>query len=60
MYVVKNKRQREYLYNLGFNYSKSQDIYNPSQEIYLFEKSDLLMESITFYSHIKNKQINKI
>ena len=59
MYVVKNKRQREYLYNLGFNYSKSQDLYNHSQEVYLFEKTDLLMESITFYSHIKNKQINK-
>lgn len=59
MYVVKNKRQREYLYNLGFNYSKSQDLYNPSQEVYLFKKTDLLMESITFYSHIKNKQINQ-
>jgi len=58
MYVVKNKRQREYLYNLGFNYSKSQDLYNPSQEVYLFKKTDLLMESITFYSHIKNKQVN--
>ena len=58
MYVVKNKRQREYLYNLGFNYSKSQDLYNPSQEIYLFEKTSLLLEAITFYSHIKNKQIN--
>ena len=60
MYVVKNKRQREYLYNLGFNFITSQDLYNPSQEVYLFQKTDLLMESITFYSHVKNKQLSKI
>jgi len=38
MYVIKNKRQREYLYNLGFNYSKSQDLYNSSQEVYYLKK----------------------
>lgn len=59
MYVVKNKRQREYLYNLGFNYVVDKDLYNPSEEVYLFKKTDLLMESITFYSHIKNEQLNK-
>lgn len=56
MYVVKNKRQREYLYNLGFTYIPKQDLYDTNKEVYLFVDNELLRECLTFYSNIKNKQ----
>ena len=59
MYVIKNIRQREYLYNLGFTYVPKQDLYDVTKEVYLFVDSKLLRECLTFYSNIKNKQYRK-
>lgn len=56
MYVVKNKRLREYLYNLGFDFTRKPDIKGNLDEIYLFKKTDLLMEAISFYSKVKKIQ----
>ncbi|MCB2354360.1 hypothetical protein [Clostridium estertheticum] len=58
-YVVNTSRLRNYLYSLGFNYRQVIDQKHNQEFIWLFQKNDLLMESITYYTKVKNIMISK-
>ncbi len=52
-YVVTNKRLRKFLYSLGFNYRKVPDKTGKQDEVWLFQKDEMLMDAITYYSNFK-------
>lgn len=54
-YVIKNERMRDYLYYLGFNYQQVKDRTEKQDYVYLFPKNELLIESITFYTKVKEE-----
>ena len=54
-YIVNNKRQRDYLYLLGFEYMSRTDKYDKSKEVWVFDRTDLLLEAIDFYCKFRNK-----
>ena len=54
-YVVNNQRQKNYLYCLGFNYTTQRDKFNDSKDIWLFDKTNELLEAIDFYCKFRNK-----
>ena len=56
-YVVDNIRQRNYLYTLGFNYNTKDDRKNPGKAIWIFERTDLLLEAINFYIKMREKTV---
>lgn len=53
--VIKNKRLRDYLYALGFNYRKVKDTTNKQDFVYLFLNTEDLSESIEFYIMMKKR-----
>lgn len=55
-YTITNKRVREYLYSIGFYYEK---VKTEEGEVYLFERSPLLKEAMTFYTQFKGKMMNR-
>ncbi len=57
VYVVKNERLRDYLYCLGFNYKKVKDKNQIQEYIYLFKKTERLLNAITYYTNFKKEQI---
>lgn len=58
-YVVTKERLRDYLYTLGFNYRTSRDKTNKQECIWLFQKDELLMDAITYYTNVKNKMVSQ-
>lgn len=59
-YVIKSRRLRIYLQNKGFDCRVTQDKNNPTKDIYLFLKSNLLLEIITDYTNSLHNKKNKI
>lgn len=59
-YVVKSKYLRNFLNALGFLNMSDEDKFEPDKEVYLFIKSDELMEAITWYSQFKKKMKNQV
>lgn len=57
MYVIKNRRLKNYLYTLGFNYKEQEDKTEKTDKVYLFKKSKMLFEAIDFYTDFKNKYV---
>lgn len=58
-YIVDNIRQRDYLYTLGFDYNTKDDRKNPGRAIWIFDRTDLLLEAINFYIKVREKNIKK-
>ena len=56
-YVVDNIRQRDYLYTLGFNYNTKDDRKNPGKAIWVFDRTELLLEAIDFYIRTREKTV---
>lgn len=56
-YVVTKERLRNYLYSLGFNYREVHDRTERQDKVWLFEKNDLVMDAITYYTEVKNKMM---
>lgn len=56
MYVIKNKRLKDYLFALGFFCKAQEDRTGRTDYVYLFEKTEELFEAITFYTEFRNKQ----
>ena len=54
-YIVDNIRQRDYLYSLGFDYNTKDDRKNPGRAIWIFDRTDLLLEAINFYIKMREK-----
>ena len=54
-YIVNNKRQKEYLYGLGFYYIIQRDKFDETKDIWLFDRTDNLLEAIDFYCKFRNK-----
>ena len=54
-YVIKNKRLKDYLYDLGFHYKEVPDKTGKQKYVYLFPDEDILHEAISFYTNFKNK-----
>ena len=54
-YIVNNKRQKEYLYCLGFDYIVQRDKFDETKDIWLFDRTDNLLEAIDFYCKFRNK-----
>lgn len=50
---IKNKRLSKYLYSLGFD--RESQIDKNKNEIWLFDQSDDLQESLDFYFYMRNK-----
>lgn len=57
MYVIKNKRLRDYLYCLGFNFKTQIDRTGRTDYVYLFPNTKELKEAITFYTSFKNEYV---
>jgi hypothetical protein len=55
-YVIKNERLKDYLYCLGFNYIQVEDKNKIQEYIYLFNKTDKLLDAITYYTNFKQEQ----
>lgn len=53
-YVVTSERLKQYLFCLGFIYRQVPDRSRRQKYVWLFEKSDMLSDALTFFS--KNKQ----
>lgn len=49
-YPVKNKRLKRYLYNLGFEFQLEN---KQGKELYNFEDTEILKESIEFYYKVR-------
>lgn len=58
-YVVNKERLRNYLYSLGFNYRQVPDQKHKQEFIWLFQKDELLLDAITYYTKIKNIMMSK-
>lgn len=54
-YVVNNERQKNFLYCLGFDYTTKKDKFNELKIVWLFEKTDELLEAIDFYCKFRCK-----
>ena len=57
-YVVNNRRQRDYLYLLGFEYTSRVDKFDREKEVWLFDRTELLLEAIDFYCKFRNRMFN--
>lgn len=55
MYVIKNKRLKNYLYNLGLDYKAQKDKIGKQDYIYLFKDTEELRKAITFYTEFHKK-----
>lgn len=51
-YMVVNKRLRNYLFSLGFDYNTRRDKKNINNEVFIFNNSNKLQECISFYVKI--------
>lgn len=58
-YVVDNIRQRDYLYCLGFDYNTKDDRKNKGKAIWIFDRTELLLEAIDFYIKVREKNLRK-
>lgn len=58
-YVVTKERLKDYLYILGFNYREVPDKTGRQEIVWLFPKTNLVMDAITYYTKMKNIRINK-
>jgi hypothetical protein len=56
-YVVTSERLKSYLFLLGFTYRQVPDRSGRQKYIWLFEKSDMLNDALTFFSHNKQRMI---
>jgi hypothetical protein len=56
VYVIKNERLRDYLYCLGFDYKQVEDKKQKQEYIYLFKKTEKLLDAITYYTNFKQDQ----
>lgn len=56
-YIVNNKRQRDFLYLLGFEYITKPDRNDVTKEIWLFDRTDNLLEAIDFYCKFRYKNV---
>lgn len=56
-YVVKNKRLRNYLYTLGFDYRVVPDKTGIQDVVFLFPNTDELQKAINFYGSFKHKNV---
>lgn len=54
-YVVNNERQKEYLYCLGFDYITQRDKYDSTKDVWLFDRTEKLLDAIDFYCKFRNK-----
>ena len=54
-YIVNNRRQRDYLYTLGFDFMSRTDKFDRNKEVWVFDRTDLLLEAIDFYCKFRNK-----
>jgi len=52
-YVIKNKRLKDYLYALGFDYEKVPDRTGKQEFVYLFPNTDILNDAISYYTDFK-------
>lgn len=57
-YVIKNRRLRDYLYTLGFNYKEVSDKTGKQNYVYLFPIDENLEKAITYYTQFKNNKKN--
>ena len=57
-YVVNNRRQRDYLYLLGFEYMSRLDKLDRNKEVWVFDRTDELLEALDFYCKFRNKMKN--
>ncbi|OSA70274.1 hypothetical protein B2H86_08820 [Clostridium botulinum] len=55
MYVIKNKRLKNYLYSLGLDYKTQKDKTGKQDYIYLFNDTEELRKAITFYTEFHKK-----
>ena len=58
-YVVNNERQKNYLYCLGFDYIVQRDKLDSSKDVWIFDRTDRLLEAIDFYCKFRYKQSNE-
>lgn len=58
-YIVDNIRQRDYLYTLGFDYNTKDDRKNAGKAIWIFDRTDLLLEAIDFYIRMRERTIKR-
>lgn len=56
-YVVTSQRLKQYLFCLGFIYRQVPDRSGRQKYIWLFPKSDMLSDALTFFSQNKQKMI---
>lgn len=56
-YVVDNARQKEYLYALGFDYVVKEDRKNVGKVIWVFNRTELLLDAIDFYIKTRDKTV---
>ena len=58
-YMVVNKRLRNYLFSLGFDYTTRRDKKNVKNKVYIFNNNNKLQECISFYVkiHRESQQI---
>lgn len=54
-YVVNNERQKNYLYSLGFDYIIQRDKFNSDKDVWVFDRTEMLLEAIDFYCKFRNK-----
>ena len=54
-YVVNNERQKNFLYSLGFDYVVQRDKYNTEKDVWVFDRTDMLLEAIDFYCKFRNR-----
>lgn len=57
-YVVNNERQKTYLYCLGFDYVVQKDKFDNTKEIWVFDRTEKLLEAIDFYCKFRNTMKN--
>ncbi|AGK96773.1 hypothetical protein [Clostridium pasteurianum] len=56
-YVVTSERLKLYLFTLGFTYRQVPDRSGRQKYIWLFSKTDMLFDALTFFSQNKQRMI---
>lgn len=54
-YIVNNERQKNYLYSLGFDYYTQRDKFDNTKDIWIFDRTEMLLEAIDFYCKFRNR-----
>ena len=57
-YIVNNRRQKDFLYLLGFEYETKPDRKDQTKEIWLFDRTENLLEAIDFYCKFRYKNVS--